>query len=144
MAYSGALQVQNASTISLTLLIAWTLALLILMEVLRSRLVLTGRMAGRELRPDNANLSPFMQRLARAHANCIEGLPVFGGLLAVAIMTDRTDVTNGLAYVLVAARVIQSTIHLISTSETAVTLRFLVFVVQLAIAVYWTGALLIG
>jgi hypothetical protein len=31
-----------------------------------------------------------MQRLARAHANCIEGLPIFGGLLAIAIMTLRT------------------------------------------------------
>ena len=28
--------------------------------------------------PDNANLSPFMQRLARTHANCLEGLPIVG------------------------------------------------------------------
>jgi hypothetical protein len=39
-----------------------------------------------------------MQRLARAHANCIEGLPIFGGLLAVAIMTSRTGITDPLAF----------------------------------------------
>jgi hypothetical protein len=39
--------------------------------------------------PDNGNLSPFMQRLARARSNCIEGLPVFGGLLAVALMLEK-------------------------------------------------------
>ena len=48
--------------------------------------------------PDNAGLSPFMQRLARAHANCVEGLPIFGGLLAIAIMTSRTAITDPLAF----------------------------------------------
>nr|WP_244420846.1 MAPEG family protein [Mesorhizobium japonicum] len=38
-----------------------------------------------------------MQRLARAHANCIEGLPIFGGLLGVAIIISKTDVTDPLA-----------------------------------------------
>ena len=55
----------------LTLLIAWALLLLVLMEVLRSRLVLTGRIRSNEFKPDNANNSAFMQRLARAHANCV-------------------------------------------------------------------------
>ena len=80
-----------------------------------------------------------MQRLARAHANCIEGLPVFGGLLAVAIMTSKTEVTNRSVYVLLVARIVQSTIHLISNSEIAVTARFLVFVIRLAIAVSLDG-----
>lgn len=30
-----------------------------------------------------------MQRLARAHANCIEGLPIFGGLMLVAVVIGR-------------------------------------------------------
>lgn len=39
----------------------------------------------------NENLSPFVHRLARVHANCIQGLPIFGGTVAVATMlkTDR-------------------------------------------------------
>lgn len=80
--------------------IAWSLALLVLKEVLRSRLVLTGMVPANGFLPDNANLSPFMRRLARAHANCIEGLPIFGGLMLVALATDRTAVTDPLALVL--------------------------------------------
>lgn len=127
----------------LTLFIAWTLFLLVWMEVLRSYLVVAGRIASNAFQPDNANLSPFMQRLARAHANCIEGLPVFGGLLVVALLTDRTAVTDGLAPWLLAARVLQSSVHLASLGVMAVNIRFAAFAVQIAIAIYWAVALLL-
>lgn len=87
----------TTSALVLTLFLAWTLLLLVVMEVLRSYLVVTGRVRSNGFAPDNAGLSPFMQRLARAHANCIESLPVFGGLLLVALVTDRTGVTDALA-----------------------------------------------
>lgn len=132
----------NATALVLTLFIAWTLLLLVVMEVLRSRLVVTGRMAPNAFQPDNANLSPFMQRLARAHANCVESLPVFGGLLVAALVTERSGITDPLAPWLLAARVIQSSIHLASLSPAAVTARFAAFAVQMAIAVYWAWALL--
>jgi hypothetical protein len=38
--------------------------LLVLMEVIRTYLVLTGKVPPNGFFPDNANLSPFMQRLA--------------------------------------------------------------------------------
>src|SRR6185312_424514 len=110
----------TTSALVLTLFLAWTLLLLVVMEVLRSYLVVTGRVRSNGFAPDNAGLSPFMQRLARAHANCIESLPVFGGLLLVALVTDRTEVTDALAPWLLGARVIQSGIHLASTSVIAV------------------------
>ncbi|HEX7113487.1 MAG TPA: MAPEG family protein [Mizugakiibacter sp.] len=128
----------------LTALIAWALALLLLMEVLRSRLVLLGRVPSNAFVPDNANLSPFMQRLARAHANCLEGLPIFGGLLVVAVVGGRRGVTDPLAPWLLAARLVQSTIHLASTSVWAVNARFTALAVQMAIAVYWAVLLLRG
>jgi uncharacterized MAPEG superfamily protein len=127
----------------LTLLIAWALLLVVLMEILRGRLVVGGRIAGNEFRPDNSNLSPFMQRLARAHANCIEGLPIFGGLLVVALLTNRAGVTDPLAPWLLLARVVQSGAHLSSRSVLAVNIRFLAFVVQMVIAVYWCWELLV-
>lgn len=92
--------------------ICWTLALLVLMEVIRSKLVLTGEVAANGFNPENSNLSPFMQRLARAHANCLEGLPVFGGLMVLAVLAGKSSVTDPLAYALLAARILQSTIHL--------------------------------
>ncbi|MGB6054743.1 MAG: MAPEG family protein [Burkholderiaceae bacterium] len=126
----------------MTALIAWTLLLLILMEALRARLVLSGRVAANAFAPDNAGLSPFMQRLARAHANCLEGLPIFGGLLVVALLTGKTGLTDPLAPWLLAARLAQSLIHLASTSVAAVNLRFAAFAVQLGIAAYWSYLLL--
>lgn len=129
------------STVALLGFITWALALLLLMEILRTQLVVRGRVAANEFQPDNANLSPFMQRLARAHANCVEGLPIFGGLLLISIVTENTEVTDPLAYVLLVSRVFQSLVHLISLSAVAVTIRFAAFAVQLAIAVYWAVGL---
>lgn len=132
----------SPTLITLLAFITWALILLILMEAIRSKLVITKESAPNSFLVDNANLSPFMQRLARAHANCIEGLPIFGGLLVVALLLERSDITDGLAYVFLAARIIQSLIHLSSLSATAVTLRFTAFAVQLLIAAYWAWALL--
>ncbi|HUH31610.1 MAG TPA: MAPEG family protein [Rhodanobacter sp.] len=124
--------------------IAWALLLLVLMEVIRSQLVLRGKVPANGFTPDNTGLSPFMQRLARAHANCVEGLPIFGGLLLVAIVTGRSSITDSLAYVFVACRVFQSLVHLASLSPTAVTVRFTAFAAQMAIGVYWAFRLLVS
>ena len=134
----------STSAVVLTLFIAWALFLLVLMEVIRSYLVVSGRTRSNEFKPDNANLSPFLQRLARAHANCIESLPIVGGLLLVAIVTGHTALTDKLAPWLLVARIAQSITHLVSVSVLAVNVRFAFFAVQLAIAIYWTWALLAG
>lgn len=122
--------------------IAWTLFLLLLMETIRTYLVVTGRVPANGFTPDNGNLSPFMQRLARAHANCLEGLPIFGGLLIFALLLDKTEITDLLAPWLLAARIVQSVIHLVSTSAVAVSLRFTAFAVQMAIGLYWVFRLI--
>ena len=131
----------NHSALALALFIAWALALLVLMEVMRSHLVLTGRVPSNGFTPDNANLSPFMQRLARAHANCVESLPLFGGLLLLALATGQQAVTDPLALWLVLARVVQSTIHLASLSVLAVNARFAAFAMQVGIGIHWAVSL---
>jgi len=132
----------TATLTALTGFIAWTLLLLIVMELIRSKMVLAKEVPANGFRPDNANLSPFMQRLARAHANCLEGLPVFGGLMLVAVASGQSALTDALAPLLLGARIVQSTIHLASLSAVAVTLRFAAFSVQLVIAAYWAIRLL--
>ncbi len=112
------------------------------MEGLRVRYLATKAIAANEFKPDKSNLSPFMQRLARAHANCVESFPIIGGLLVVALLMNQAGVTDSLAPWLLVARLIQSSIHLISTSVLAANLRFLAFAVQMAIVVYWLWALL--
>lgn len=132
----------SASLSALLGFIGWTLLLLVLMESIRSALVLTGRVPANGFTPDNASLSPFMQRLARAHANCLEGLPLFGGLLLLAVVAGRSAVTDPLALLLLGARVLQSLIHLVSTAPLAVTARFLAFAVQMGLGLYWVVMLL--
>ena len=127
----------SSTVIALTGFIGWTLILLVLMELIRSKMVFCKEIAPNEFNPNNSNLSEFMQRLARAHANCIEGLPIFGGLLIVAYVTSNSGITDPLAFVFLGARIIQSLIHLVSLSPVAVTARFSAFAVQLVIGVYW-------
>ena len=132
----------NPTLTALTGFVAWTLFLLVLMEVIRSWLVATKVVPANGFNPDNSNLSPFMQRLARAHANCLEGLPIFGGLMLIAVVAGKSAVTDPLAFALLAARIVQSLIHLSSLSAVAVSLRFTAFAVQLGIAIYWAARLL--
>ncbi len=134
----------NPTLTALTGFVAWTLFLLVLMEVIRSWLVATKVVPANGFNPDNSNLSPFMRRLARAHANCLEGLPIFGGLMLIAVVAGKAAVTDPLAYALLAARIVQSLIHLSSLSAVAVSLRFTAFAVQLGIAVYWAARLLVA
>ncbi|WP_269532236.1 MAPEG family protein [Chitinimonas sp. BJYL2] len=134
----------SVSATVLLLFISWTIVLLLAMEIVRGYLVLAGRVKSNEFRPDNANLSPFMQRLTRAHANCLEGLPVIGGVLLLALATGRSDVTDALAPWVLLARVVQSSIHVASTSNLAVNARFAAFAVQIGIAIYWVWMLLLA
>jgi uncharacterized MAPEG superfamily protein len=106
----------------------------LLKEIIRTYLVVSRRVAANAFTPDNAGLSPFMQRPARAHVNCVENLPIFGGLSVIAIMTSKIGIIDPLALLFVGARIVQSIIHLISTSSIAVSLRFAAPAVQMAIA----------
>ena len=58
--------------------LSWTLALLVLMETIRSKRVLTRQVAANGFSPDNAGLSLFMQRLARASTAPMAVMARFG------------------------------------------------------------------
>lgn len=103
----------------------------------RTYLGLTGHNKNLKFAADGSDVPAFGYRLTRVHANAVECFPFIGGLLIYAIATDATDITNGLAYVLFAARLAQSIILLISTSPLAIQLRFVAFLVQFGICGYW-------
>jgi uncharacterized MAPEG superfamily protein len=115
----------------------WTLALLGAIAVMRTGLTLSGARAANSFDPSGTDVSPLSGRLCRAHANCYEYFPVFGGLIAVAALSNSSHVTDPLALWALAARIGQSVVHLASTSPNAVTVRFGFFFAQLAIAAYW-------
>lgn len=127
----------NASALALIGYIGWILVLLGAIAVVRLHASMAGGKAANSFSPDGSDVSAFSGRLCRAHANCYENFPQLGGLLLLALATNTTEITNPLALVLLAARVSQSGVHLFSTSETAVKVRFAFFLVQYGIALYW-------
>ncbi len=127
----------SSTTIALIGFISWTLFLLLVMEVMRVWWVAAKKFPATEFKPDNSNLSPFLQRLTRAHANCVEGFPIFGGILLVALISGQTAITDSLSYLFLVSRIGQSLAHLISLSVIAVNVRFMFFAVQLALGCYW-------
>jgi uncharacterized MAPEG superfamily protein len=122
----------------------WMLVLLGILAALRTSLVMSGRKQANSFRPDGSDVSPFSERLCRAHANCYESFPIFGGLLLTALATGRQAVTDPLAMTFLACRVAQSTMHLVSTSAVAVQVRFFFFLLQFLIGAYWALALIGG
>ena len=127
----------SPSTSALLGYIIWMMSLLILLGSLRVGLVLSGKKSPNAFAPDGKDVSPFVNRLCRAHANCYESFPIFGGLLLLAIATGNNGITDGLAYYFIGARVLQSVTQLISSSNIAVNVRFAFFIVQIVIAVVW-------
>jgi len=116
---------------------AWTVLLLVWIVLLRTVYVLKKERAANAFAPWGDDLSPFSGRLCRAHANCYENIAVFAALILLAMVTGHGEITDPLARWVLAARVAQSTVHLISISEIAVTLRVTFLFFQLGIEAYW-------
>ena len=131
----------NSAT-ALLVYAAWTLLLLSSIAILRVTLSASGRRAPNSFAVSGDDVSPFSGRLCRAHANCFESLPAFASIVLVAITSDNTHITEPLALWATAARVGQSTAHLISTSNRAVQVRFAFLLAQLLIQFWWIISLL--
>ena len=117
--------------------IAWFIFLIVLIEIYRSAIVIKEGKAANSFALDGADVSPLMQRLSRAHANCYESFPFFGGVLLFAMATATQELTNSLALYFLGARVAQSVTHLISSSEVFSKIRFVFFIVQQVICIHW-------
>jgi len=111
----------------------WTLIVLLLsVGVYRWSHIVTGRRAIADFRADGGDGADWYRRATRAHANCIESLPVYGAIV-VAAQAARLDdgLLDALACALLVARVIQSTVHIsfVQTNK-VVSVRFSFFFIQ--------------
>lgn len=129
-------------TIPLWVLLAfavWTIAVLMTgIGIRRWALVLTGRAQLTDFPADVAHGSAPYRRAVRAHANCVENLPVY---TAVALSTFAAQVStpllDTLALVFIAARICQSLIHMLfPETNLTVLIRFTFFLAQL-VAMLW-------
>lgn len=133
----------SASIAALLGFAAWVLVLIVVMIGYRGARVLTGQLkADAWTRGRAIEDPPVMKRLGDAHANCLELLPVVGAVLLAAVVTGSASFTNGLALWLLAARIGQSVAHIISVHHLVIFfVRFPLFLVQVAILIYWLLAL---
>jgi uncharacterized MAPEG superfamily protein len=123
---------------------AWTIAILIVgVGIYRWSLILTGQAELKSFPGDEPHGAPLYRRFVRAHANCIENLPVFAAIVLAAQASGAQSRTlDLLSMVVVAARIVQTSAHLSSGSNAAIAVRFSVLCVQLA-AFMWMGALVV-
>jgi uncharacterized MAPEG superfamily protein len=112
----------------------WTVLLLIAtVGVYRWSRILTGRVEIRNFRADQVEGEDWYRRAMRAHANCVENLPVFAAIvfaLYVGNMTSR--LVNMWAIAILIARVLQSLVHVsFVQTNTIASIRFVFFAVQI-------------
>lgn len=84
-------------------------------------------------RSDQLEGAAWYQRGTRAHANCIENLPVFGAIVYVITAIGlQGPMVDALCIVILAARIVQSTVHVSHEQTDAfVAVRFSFYSVQL-------------
>jgi uncharacterized MAPEG superfamily protein len=122
----------------------WTITLLTFtIGVQRWSLILAGKAELKSFPGDEPHGSPFYRRATRAHANCIENLPVFAVIVLAAQASGAHSPTlDALSAAAVVARVFQTSTHLISGSNAAIAVRFSFLCVQL-VAFFWMAALIV-
>jgi len=123
----------------------WTVLLLLAtVGVYRWSRILTGRVAIREFRADQIEGADWYKRAMRAHANCVENLPVFGAIvLGLYVGNVAGAFVNALAVAVLVARIMQSLVHVCFVQTNLVTsVRFGFFFVQIVSFLWLTVILL--
>ena len=119
----------------LLLFAGWTLATLLgTVGIYRWTRILTGRARLGEFHADEVQGTDFYRRAMRAHANCVENLPVYAALVVVIVASEvRSPTLDRLAIAMLIARVLQTVTHVaVPQSDAVVGVRFALFFVQLA------------
>lgn len=124
-------------SLSLWMLLAfacWTLLVLLVgVGIRRWLLIFQGQAALTSFPGDTPHGSQAYRRAMRAHANCVENLPVFGTIVLVGAFAQRlTPTTDMLALVFMAARVAQTSIHMaLPETNATIAVRFSFFLIQI-------------
>jgi uncharacterized MAPEG superfamily protein len=118
----------------LLLFAGWTVATLLLtVGVYRWSRILTGRASLSEFPADEPHGSEWYRRSIRAHANCVENLPVYTAIVVAIVASGvRGSALDRLAVVLLGARALQTVTHVVvEQTNAAVAVRFVFFFAQI-------------
>ncbi len=119
----------------------WTLlTLLTTVGSYRWARILTGRVPIAEWSPSVVQGDDWYQRAMRAHANCLENLPVYGAIVVAIVATGSDSLRlDTLAVVLLVARMFQTVIHVaFAPTNTVASVRFAFFFTQI-VCMFWMG-----
>lgn len=110
----------------------WTLTILLCgIGLSRWSKILTGTAKLGDFPGDQPHGSERYRRIVRAHANCLEILPIFIIIIVTAQQAGpMPDWFDGLCWFVVASRIAQSSVHIYSGSERAIAFRFSFLVMQ--------------
>src|SRR4026208_1549025 len=123
----------------------WTVLLLLAtVGVYRWSRILTGRVPIRSFRADQIEGADGSRRAMRAHANCVENLPVFGAIVfGLYVGNVAGAFVNALVVAVLVARIMQSLVHVCFVqNNTVASLRFGFFFVQI-VSFLWLTAILL-
>jgi uncharacterized MAPEG superfamily protein len=112
---------------------AWTLFLLLFtVGIYRWSRIFSGRVPIRNFPADAAGGEEWYRRATRAHANCIENLPVFGAIVfGLHIANITGTLVDVLSLTVLIARIIQSLVHVCFVhTNTVASVRFGFYLVQ--------------
>src|SRR5690348_16124589 len=121
-----------------------TLLLLFTVGLYRWSRIFTGRVAIRNFPADAAGGDDWYRRATRAHANCIENLPVFGAIVfALQAAGVGGAGVDALCVTVLVARVLQSLTHVCFVhSDRVASWRFGFFFVQF-VSFFWLIGILL-
>jgi uncharacterized MAPEG superfamily protein len=121
------------------------LLLLFTIGIYRWSRILSGRVPIRNFPADAFGGDEWYQRATRAHANCIENLPVFGAIvLGLYVGNVTSTLVDTLAVTILIARILQSLVHVCFVHTNAVaSLRFAFFFVQFVCFMWLVGIIVV-
>ena len=123
---------------------AWTLLILIVgIGMRRLQLIFSGEAGFASFPGDTAHGGTAYRRAVRAHANCIENLPVYAAIVVVAETARLVPHhMEELALTFMLCRVVQSSIHmLLPETDTTVGIRFTFFSAQLIVMIWMMASM---
>jgi len=121
-----------------------TLLLLFTVGIYRWTRIFSGQVEIRNFPADASGGAEWYRRATRAHANCIENLPVFGAIVFALHVGHVTGIlVDALSVTILVARIIQSVVHISFVhTNTVASVRFTFFFIQFLCFLWLIGIIL--
>ena len=125
------------SIVALVFYALWAIALVLTIAIDRLLLIFRGQVKNNEFLSGVPHGNEAYWRINRAHLNTVENLPIFAAIvLAAWVAGAESHLFNLLAMLVLAARIVQSIIHIISGGQIATWFRTAMFAVQIVCEIW--------